>query len=359
MSKQEYPIILTRHIEALKSEWRRVSAEIIESCKSTYPEGSGLALEFARSLDNPGKFIRPSIFLFGYRLGDNGPDEKILRLALSFELLHTYLLIHDDIIDASDLRRGVPSMHRLCEAYHKKENLRGDSANFGTSMAVLFGDVISAKACGLWSEAGTMGLANSHARAIFDTMHYDVCWGQYLDIMAPLGRDIPSRQIIEQIMAEKTSKYTIKNPIQSGAIQGGLSPEKTFWMEEFGKQLGIAFQIADDILGVYGEPAITGKDASSDLREGKATFLVWSALESADEDDKKIISDFYTGNDRSASAVIRVKEIFDKYGVREKALAIANEYKERALATIVDAPISETYKEELATFANFVVMRNQ
>ena len=352
MPKQDYPILLTRHIEALKAEWKVVSAEIIESCHAIYPEGSGLADEFALFLEAPGKFIRPSMFLFGYRLGGNEPDEKIIHLALAFELLHTYLLIHDDIMDASDFRRGVPSVHKLCEAYHQKNLLRGDSAYFGVSMAVLFGDIVSAKAMQLWSEVET----TMPARATFDTMHTDVCLGQYLDLMAPFGKEIPSRAVVEQIMKEKTSKYTMTAPLMTGARIAGVG---TTWIQDFGTNLGIAYQVADDIIGVYGDPKVTGKSVDSDIREGKATFLVWSALESATSTDKQAVIDFYTGNDRSDTKVHEIKSIFDTYDVRTKAGVIATEYMNRALKVIETAPIASEAKEELKTFSKFVVERNK
>ncbi|MFA6006602.1 MAG: polyprenyl synthetase family protein [Candidatus Paceibacterota bacterium] len=356
MEKKDYPILLTRHLEALKAEWKIASAEIIESCRAIYLEGSGLANEFARFLEAPGKFIRPSMFLFGYRLGGNEPDEKLIRLALAFELLHTYLLIHDDIMDASDLRRGVPSVHRLCEAYHKKEKFRGDSAYFGVSMAILFGDIISSKAIQLWSEAEVAGASLPKARATFDAMHVEVCLGQYLDLMSPAGSKVPSRDIVAQIMEEKTSKYTMTAPLTSGLLMIDAPSE---WVRDFGTNLGIAYQVADDILGVYGDPRVTGKSADSDIREGKATFLVWSVLESATSDDKQTVIEFYTGNDRSDDAVLRVKNLFDKYDARAKAGAIASEYMSKALDVLTNAPISDIAKDELKIFSKFVVERNK
>lgn len=360
MPTQDYPVLLTRHLDALKAEWKLVSAEIVESCRAIYPEGGGLADEFARFLEAPGKFIRPSMFLFGCNLNPErrnlSQNKGILRLALAFELLHTYLLIHDDIMDASDFRRGVPSVHRLCEAYHKKEQLHGSADYFGVSMAVLFGDVVAAKAMQLWSEAGVAGISTPQARATFDTMHTDVCVGQYLDLMAPLGKEIPSRSVVEQIMKEKTSKYTMTAPLMTGAI---LSQSETNWIKDFGTNLGIAYQVADDIIGVYGDPKVTGKSVDSDIRESKATFLVWAALESATSHDKQAVIDFYTGNDRSDTAVANIKKIFDMYDVRTKAGVIAAEYMNRALRVVETAPISVEAKQELAIFSKFVVERNK
>ena len=356
MKKQNYPKLLTRHSEALMTEWKKVSVEIIDSCRKIYPEGAGLADEFARFLENPGKFIRPSMFLFGYRLGSSEQDEKIIRLAISFELLHTYILIHDDIVDASDFRRGVPSAHRLCEMYHQKTKLRGNAEYFGGSMAILFGDIVSAKATQLWSEAEVAGISRPIARATFDVMHTDVCLGQYLDLMAPLGPRVPQRDVVERIMREKTSKYTITAPLTTGAIMAGVPTE---WIKDFGTNLGVAYQVADDILGVYGDPSVTGKSIDSDIREGKATFLVWSALESATSDDRQTVIKFYIGNDRSDIAVALVKNIFDKYDVRAKAGTTATEYMNKALVVVDAAPIAEVAKEELKTFSKFVVERNK
>lgn len=359
MPKLDYPILLTRHLDALKAEWKVVSAEIVESCRAIYPDGADLADDFAKFLEAPGKFIRPSMFLFGYKLGGHEPDENIIRLALTFELLHTYLLVEDDIMDESDFRRGVPAVHKLAKAYHEKYGLRGDAKHFGESLAITFGLAICAKACEIWSDLQIAGIAKAEARKIFDRMHYDVSFGQYLDLIVPAQTRVPTKELIAQIMEEKTSKYTIKNPSQSGAIQGGVSAENTKWLEEFGKQLGIAYQVADDIIGVYGDPKVTGKSADSDIREGKATFLVLAALESATPADKQTVIDFYTGNDRSDAKVAEIKKIFDICNVRAKAGVIATEYMNSALDVVDLAPIAEEAKNELKIFARFVVERNK
>lgn len=363
MPKADYPILLTRHLEALKLEWKKVSEEVTESCKEIYPEGSELINEFAKFLEAPGKFIRPSMFLFGCTL-DNGnvrrlnllENKSTFRLAIAFELLHTYLLIHDDIMDASDFRRGVPSVHKLCETYHCNNKLRGSAEYFGISMAILFGDIISAKAMQLWSEAEVAGIATPAAHMIFDQMHTDVCLGQYLDLMVPLQNNIPSKDVVEQIMREKTSKYTMTAPLTIGAT---IAQEQTDWIPAFGTNLGIAYQVADDILGVYGETSVTGKSVDSDIREGKATFLVWAALESASPEDKKTITDFYTGNSKNDELVKKVKDIFDNNQVRSKAGDIATKYMNKAIQVLAEAPITDDQKSELATFATFVVTRNK
>jgi len=160
-------------------------------------------------------------------------------------------------------------------------------------------------------------------------------------------------------MEEKTSNYTIKNPLQAGAALGGVKEKDRSWINEFGKQLGIGFQVADDILGVYGDPKVTGKSADSDIYSGKATFLMLAALESADAKDRKILTGFYAGNERSQEKINEIKEIFNKYHVRESAMVTANEYKDRALAIIAKAKISGVAKEELSIFSKFVVERNK
>lgn len=356
MQKTEYPALLTRRLDRLKDEWKSISSDIIIKCRDIYPEGTDLADAFARFLEAPGKFIRPSMFLFGYELKGTEPSAEIIRLALSFELLHTYLLIHDDIMDASDFRRGVPSVHRLAEEYHRTHALRGDAAYFGISVAVLFGDIIATRAIELWSEALTAGVATPAARAVFDEMHRDVCWGQYVDLMAPTQKKIPSREIITMIMKEKTSKYTMTAPLMTGAVMAEVPLD---WIGDFGTALGIAYQVADDILGVYGDTAVTGKSNDSDIREGKATYLLWAALEAATPEDREIITHFYTGNERNEYAAAEVKSLFDRYNVRKKAEDIAVEYMKQALTVIDGAPIDSSAKELLSTLAHFVVERNK
>ena len=195
MDKKTYPEILTKHLPAIKREWVRVTGEILGDTEKAFDAELPLVPVIESYLAKPGKFVRPSLFLFGYSLSGKKIDSKIVRFALSLELLHTYLLVHDDIMDQSDLRRGVKSLHKLFEDYHEKAGLKGSSENFGVSMAILFGDILASKADEIWTVAENGGLIEPSTRILFEKMKREVNYGQLVDIMVSEEKKFPEKRM--------------------------------------------------------------------------------------------------------------------------------------------------------------------
>jgi geranylgeranyl diphosphate synthase type I len=226
-----------------------------------------------------GKRLRPLFALAGYLgAGGSATDPVIYKAAASLELLQACALIHDDMIDGSDTRRGFPSMHRRFEESHKARGGLGNSENFGSSSALLLGDLAL-----VWSSQALnfAALSDSQLRKvnpIFDIMRVELMAGQYLDIYGGSRPEISIADALK-IATFKSGKYTIERPLHFGAAIAGASTDLLDIYSEYGIPLGIAFQLRDDLLGVYGDSSVTGKPAGDDLIEGKRTALIAYAQE--------------------------------------------------------------------------------
>lgn len=302
-------------------------------------------VEFSRQFLSGGKRFRAQFALLGY--GTQGipiPDEAI-AVASALEMFHAAALVHDDIMDKSDTRRGAPSAHRRFESFHGSAGWAGSSADFGTSAALLFGDLLLA----FCDELITEGLWSAHdreaalrARREFDRMRLDVTAGQYLDIVEE--RAWPSIQKLDalprahRVVIYKSAKYSIEAPLVIGASLAGASDSDIDTLRAFGLPLGIAFQLRDDLLGVFGDPSVTGKPAGDDLREGKRTVLIalaQRALVSQDvlEMDRLLGSPDLLDGDiesmrsmlKASGAVDQIEELItDNVRVARQALSASN-----------------------------------
>jgi geranylgeranyl diphosphate synthase type I len=253
--------------------------------------GSDVAalLDDSRSFLSGGKRFRAQFCHWGWRAVAGVRDtpvtqrelDAVVGVASGLELFHAAALVHDDIIDNSDTRRGQPAAHSRFAARHTERRWAGDAAAFGTSAAILLGDMLLVWSDELVDESlwdlGDHPRARA-ARLLFNTMRTDVTAGQYLDVLeesAWVERD--EKQLLEaaeRVVVFKSAKYSIEAPLQIGAALAGASEFQLETLGAFGLPLGIAFQLRDDVLGVFGDAAVTGKPSGDDLREGKRTMLV-------------------------------------------------------------------------------------
>ena len=233
-----------------------------------------------------GKRLRAAFLYWGYRAG-GGPDtDAIIRAATAMELFQAAALLHDDVMDDSDTRRGMPAAHRRLAEEHAAAGWSGSGDRFGVAGAILGGDL-----CLIWSEEllATSGLSAAEltrARPVFDRMRTQLMGGQFLDVLesARGWHDLTTDQRVARartVIRYKSAKYTIEHPLLIGAAAADVSPSDLAALSTYGLDLGEAFQLRDDLLGVFGDPAHTGKPAGDDLREGKRTVLVALALDHA------------------------------------------------------------------------------
>jgi geranylgeranyl diphosphate synthase type I len=219
-----------------------------------------------------GKRLRPQFCYWGWRGAGGADGQAVIAAAASLEMLHAFALIHDDIMDASDTRRGRPTVHRSLEGLHEHNGWTGAADRFGTNVAILCGDL-----CAFWSDAmlhgcGLPAARLAAARPLLNRMRTELCAGQYFD----LGEQASGGTIegALRVIRYKAARYTVERPLQLGGVLAGADPTLLRAYSEYGIPIGEAFQLRDDVLGVFGDPALTGKSILDDLRDGKATVLI-------------------------------------------------------------------------------------
>ncbi|MCI0687594.1 MAG: polyprenyl synthetase family protein [Sporichthyaceae bacterium] len=232
-------------------------------------------------LGHGGKRLRPAFCYWGWR-GAGGPDcAEIVVASAALELLQAGALIHDDYIDASDTRRGRPAAHRRFAALHRSRGWAGDADGFGAAAAIILGDLCLSWCDEMFERSGLPVTALFRAKPVFQLMRTEVMAGQYLDVLGQ-HRGGPDVDAAMRVVRYKAAKYTIERPLHVGGLLAGADPALVAAYSGYGLPLGEAFQLRDDILGVFGDPVETGKPAGDDLREGKQTVLVALAYRQAD-----------------------------------------------------------------------------
>ena len=227
-----------------------------------------------------GKRLRPAFAYWGWR-GAGGADcEEAVTAATALELLQACALIHDDVMDGSDTRRGLPAAHRRFATLHRGNEWLGSSEGFGTGAAILLGDLCLSWADELLMSCGLPPRSVMRAKPVYDVMRTELMAGQYLDLLEQ-ARGGGSATRAMRVVRFKAAKYTIERPLHLGAALADAPTELVVTYSGYGLPLGEAFQLRDDVLGVFGDPAETGKPAGDDLREGKRTVLVATAQEAA------------------------------------------------------------------------------
>jgi len=208
------------------------------------------------------------------------PPQHVLTAAASLELFHAAALIHDDVIDRSDTRRGKSAVHRRFEAIHSDHGWRSDASHFGMSSAILVGDLLQSWADQLFNDALAQLSRHSAdaARVHFNRMRSEVASGQYLDVLEEQrSESVSSQEELERatrVLIYKSAKYSVESPLLIGAALAGASDDDEKIFRDFGLPIGVAFQLRDDLLGVFGDADVTGKPSGDDLREGKRTVLI-------------------------------------------------------------------------------------
>lgn len=240
-------------------------------------------LALSNFISNGGKRLRPAFCYLGAKLmGSDDNSENLVNAACCLELLHNFALVHDDFMDRSDLRRGAPTVHKFLETMYNDGNHTGDIEHFAASVAILAGDFAFTYADTFARDLPKKSLD------VYDILKVELFAGQQMDIDAGYRNNVTKEQI-SKIAQYKSGKYTIERPIHLGALIADENAplEK---LSEFGSPLGEAFQLRDDILGTFGDKNTTGKPVGDDIREGKFTLLIASAIENANEQELEILS---------------------------------------------------------------------
>ena len=297
-----------------------------------------------------GKRLRPAFAYWGYR-GAGGADSDAAVGAVScLELLQACALIHDDVMDGSDTRRGKPSLHRRFSALHRSQGWVGDPVGFGTSAAILLGDLALIWADELLNTAGLPAEALVRAQPTYDQMRVELMGGQYLDLVeqATGGGTVASAL---RVARYKSAKYTVEGPLHLGAALAGDDAEVRAAYSGYGLPLGEAFQLRDDVLGVFGDPSQTGKPAGDDLREGKRTALVAMALEAATPAQADVVRRHLGDPALDDDGVAQLREVITETGALPRVEALVQELVGDALGALAAAPITDEAHEVLEQLA--------
>ena len=250
-----------------------------------------------------GKRIRPAIVIFAYKCFNDKNNEEIIKAAISLELMQAYLLIHDDIIDKSDLRRGKLSMHKI---YGKKNE------DFGINMAILAGDLCSSYTYDSIIECGFPAKEKNKAIEYLGWIINREIYGQTLDIIP--GFSNLSEEDVWKIYELKTATYTTQGPVYLGCVLANAPLDKIKKLQEYATNLGIAFQIQDDLNGIFASVDFIGKPIDSDIREGKKTLIIVKTLELCSKDERKFILKEYGNSSVSEESIIKIRKIIKKCG---------------------------------------------
>lgn len=317
-----------------------------------------------------GKRLRPAFCAWGYAAASGSPviDEAVLTAAASLDLLHVSALVHDDVMDASDSRRGEPAAHRKFEADHRYWRGRGDAEAFGRAGAILLGDLLLVWSDELFSTSGVELAALEAARPFLQAMRTEVTAGQYLDVLAQAVHPYHRTRtpdgvaelvaLVERVVTYKSACYTVERPLHIGAALAGAPADRLSTFSAFGRPLGRAFQYRDDLLGVFGDAALTGKESGEDLREGKLTLLVVKTFANATDAAAREFATLFGAADLDAAQVAKAREIIVDSGAAdfvERAIAAEHESALRALG---DADWLTDTREGLTKLADAAVRRS-
>ncbi|MGW1771853.1 polyprenyl synthetase family protein [Streptomyces sp. NPDC002104] len=326
-------------------------------------EADALGQDFAAVVDElenyvlrGGKRVRPVFAWLGWigAGGDqDGPDAAaVLTACAGLELLHASALIHDDIIDASDTRRGRPAAHVALAERHRVRRFSGDPEAFGTATAILVGDLAQTWSDVMVRASGLSAQAQARVGPVWSAVRSEVLYGQLLDVINQAG-DEESVEAALRVNQYKTASYTVERPLQFGAAIAGADAGLVAAYGAFGADIGIAFQLRDDLLGVFGDPAVTGKPSGDDLREGKRTVLLATALELADARDPgaAALLRAKTGTDLSGKEIDALRDVLVEVGAVERIERQIARRTDRALGVLESSSATAAAKDQLAAMA--------
>ncbi|GLZ40533.1 polyprenyl synthetase family protein [Actinokineospora sp. NBRC 105648] len=300
-----------------------------------------------------GKFLRSAFVLAGVLCGQ--PESAAaVRAAASAELLHCFALLQDDVMDGSPTRRGAPSAHVRFADWHRRAGLPGSSARFGESAAVLAADLCLVWASQLLRECGLPPDAVARALPRYDWMRAELAVGQLRDLANQASED-PSLVEVLAIARAKSGHYTVRRPVELGADLAGCLPEVLAALGVYGDAIGEAFQLRDDLLGLFGDPATTGKPRGEDLRAGRATSVLVVARDLATPAQRRALR---LGPEPGDDAVDRCLAVVEETGARHHVERLIDQRLRNGLAALASAAIPVAAREYLTGLARLSCVRD-
>jgi geranylgeranyl diphosphate synthase, type I len=317
-----------------------------ESLARIGPELTDITDAARRIALDGGKRLRPLFAYWGWRAARDDVADALVAAGASLELLHCCALVHDDLMDRSATRRGHPAAHAAFADVHRDRSWKGDPEVFGAAGAILLGDLLLSWADALFARADL----GSAARTVYDDMRQLVMAGQYLDVQVQARGEFSTDDAL-RVIAFKTSKYTVEGPLLLGATAGDAPPEVCAALSAYALPIGEAFQLRDDVLGVWGDPIETGKPAGDDLREGKRTLLVALAMERATRDQAALLRERLGSPTLDARQVHEVRAVLVDTGALDEVEKLIAARTAEARTGLRDAAIRPDARAALDSLA--------
>jgi geranylgeranyl diphosphate synthase, type I len=320
------------------------------------PEVRAAFDELERVVASGGKRLRPVFICLGHMAAGGQAEDELIRAGAALELLHTFALVHDDVMDRSAVRRGESTTWRHLAAEHRRAGFRGDPEAYGISAAVLVGDLAMTLADRAFLESGFPPARLLPGFARYGRMRTDMVAGQFLDVVAA-NRGGVREEEARRIALLKSGAYTVEGPLHIGAILAGGADSLLAVLSSYGVALGEAFQLRDDILGAFGDPSVTGKDRDSDLREGKRTVLIAKAIEVVGDEDRSFLEERLGQADLTDEEVERIRRIVRTSGALKGTEALIEELGARAGSAIDRSSIPEDVRSLMAEMVDVLIAR--
>ena len=349
---------IKKEMQLLKREIdREIAAHLDQVIKETQKTDlfvASIVRYFKKTLLAGGKRIRPIMMYWGYRAAGGTNRKEIIRTSISIELIHAFLLMHDDIIDRDDLRHGKKTIHAHYRDHYKRFFRGTDAEHFGESLGIISGDfVYSLGNQVLFSSRFEPELIIRALNKLQEIVGL-TCVGEVQDVYMEHSRKITKTNIL-RMYENKTARYTFDGPLKLGAILAGANQKFCKNLENFSVPIGIAFQIQDDILGVFGDAQKTGKPVGSDIAEGKRTFLVETAMECADQATCEHIEKLLGDQNIDDQGIKEFQEILRSCGALEKTEIFMRELiaqSENALVQLHITSESRDFLRSLVVYLN-------
>ncbi len=343
--KEEFDIVLEKFFNDIIEESKKKDNLIVGALKHV-----------KRITMSGGKRLRPALMFYGY-MGVGGDRRKeILQASISVELIHTFLLIHDDIIDRDNKRHGVMTTHLKYENMHKSLFWNDSSEHFGTAMAIIIGDMVAALGNqALYCSKFKADILIKALRKLQEVVANTVI-GEAKDVLISFRGDATEKEILD-VCNLKTAKYTIESPLQLGAILANADEELLRQISKLAIPMGIAFQIQDDILGVFGSEKKIGKPVGSDIAEGKQTILVSQVRKMGDKDQVREINSMLGKSKITIDEVEKFRNIIIETGSLDYAKDLVKKYIKKSKEEILKVDLNKKSREFLMGIADYMMER--
>jgi len=303
-----------------------------------------------------GKRLRPAFCYWGWRVSGGADSNEIIAAAASLEMLQGCALVHDDVMDDSATRRGKPAAHKKFSAIHETAGWQGSANRFGVGAAILIGDLLLSWADEMLLTSGLSPEALARGKRVLDLMRTELMAGQYLDLLTQANGD-GSVEKAQHVIKYKSAKYTIERPLHLGAELAGAEPKVIDTLSDYGLPLGEAFQLRDDVLGVFGNPKITGKPAGDDLREGKRTVLIETALARANPEQTRDLTALLGKDDLDLAGIETLRAIVVETGALSDVEDMIEKLTNQSIQALESAKLNQQGTQVLSDLARAATAR--